>query len=295
MMRGIGRGELCIVTGRAHSSKTQLLLNSVVNNPTKRVLWITPDEMAELVLIKLVTMVHELDPIELEKAVKLKDQSAIDTLHEFASTSMPNLMVVDRTPTVVQMGVALTEAENAWGAPADLVVFDFLELLPGDGDARGVQRKADELKRFGKERDVPLAVVHQTGRAGDRGRAAGMDAMKYGGEQQAMFVLEVFRKREDQTETENYRETHANTATVNVAKNKRPPSATGVVDLFLDPRFGTMREMQDGDVGTPLAGRKQMSYGGTAPDGIRRMEPDAADDYRERMGYPRIHNNLGEF
>src|SRR5262245_16102824 len=32
-MRGIGRKEACFITGRAHSGKTQLVLNLVVNNP----------------------------------------------------------------------------------------------------------------------------------------------------------------------------------------------------------------------------------------------------------------------
>ena len=288
MIRGIGRGELCIVTGRAHSSKTQLLLNAVVNNPERRIVWFTPDEVAELVMIKLVTIVHQLDPEQLERDVKAKVPETLQMLGEFAATSLPNLLIVDRTADIDQMDVALTEAEEYWGGPADAVVFDFLELLPGDGDARGVQRKADQLKQFGSDRDVPMLVVHQTGRSGDRGVAMGMDGMKYGGEQQATFVIEVLRKRDNMNSPVAERELHECTSTLNVAKNKRPPCHTGEIDVYLDPKFGTMRTMEAGDPGTPLAGHKY-SHNQGAPDRIRTQTPTQADDYRQQMGYDRIH------
>src|SRR5690625_1899490 len=49
MVRGFGRGELAYITGRAHSGKTQLLLNAVAHeiNAGKRIIMFTPDEVAE--------------------------------------------------------------------------------------------------------------------------------------------------------------------------------------------------------------------------------------------------------
>ena len=272
MIRGIGPGELCYITGRPHSGKTQVLLNAVTNNPQARVLWFTPDEPAELVLMKLCTMVHGIKPEDLEDAIKSGSQTHVDMVHNVAQTEFPNLIVVDAGTNTDQMTVALSEAVDHWQAPADLCVFDFLELMPGDGDASGVAAKSQAVKRWGKDSEVPLVVVHQSSRSGgNRGEAAGMDGMRYGGESDATYVLEVFRKRDNEKLSEHETQSVSNMVTVNVAKNKRPPCHVGEVDLFMHPSFGLVREMRDGDDGTPLAYRS-----GSQADMIKRLKEDGA-------------------
>lgn len=66
---------------------------------------------------------------------------------------------------------------------------------------------------------------------------------------EATFVLEVFRKLEDTTLEEWERDLVLDTVTVNVAKNKRPPSKKGEVDLFMDPNTGAIRMPKPGDTG----------------------------------------------
>ncbi len=248
MIRGVGRGELMYVTGRAHSGKTQLVLQSIANNPDARVLLFTPDEVAELVLSKLVSMTHDIDGEELEQRIKQGDPEIVTLVNSIAEDTYANLLVIDDSLTFDQMTTALNEAEDFWGGPADVVIIDFLELLPGDGEHGGVTAKSQELKRWTKNAGVPMVCLHQSSRSGGpRGQAAGMSGMRYGGETEAIFVVEVFRKREDVSLDDDDKARHQNTISFNVAKNKRPPSLTGEYDLHIHPRTGRVRSLNPGE------------------------------------------------
>ena len=172
-------------------------------------------------------------------------------VHNVAATIFKNLVVIDDALSFEQMSVAAAEARHLWGGQEpDVVIVDFLELLPGDADTDGVQGKSQTLKRWSKKEDVPLVCIHQASRgpSSKRGQQRGMAAMRYGGENDAIFVLEVYRKHEDEDLEDVERERWANTVTVNIAKNKRPPSRKGAVDFFLDPECGRVRTLQPDDL-----------------------------------------------
>lgn len=392
--RGFGRGELVYVTGRAHSGKTQVVMNAIANNPQSRIIMFTPDEVSELILSKLVAIRHGINSEEMERLIKAGDQEVIGLVRQTAEKDFRHLIVIDESLTMEQMEEAVREAEHYWGARTDAAIIDFLELIPGgDGDAVGVASKSQALKRWTKHIDAPVICLHQASRSsGDRGKSAGMNAMRYGGEclhpdtlldmadgtrrraadiaagdvvvawgphdgpthravagvwdngvqpiytvtthrgrkvkvtgnhpfltrrgwvradelttedhvrvalrhthkdggsfaygyfvgwdlvasvevgepeptlavevevdhtfitegivthnTEAIFVLEVFRKREDQDLDAWDRQQHENTVTVSVVKNKRPPCKTGETDLFMDPQTGVIRPLQPSD------------------------------------------------
>jgi replicative DNA helicase len=261
MTRGFGRGELIYVTGRAHSGKTQVVLNAISNNPTKRVLLFTPDEVSELVLSKLVSMHYGISAEDVEAEIKKGNQQTVDMVRKAAAHDFKNLLVIDDSLTLGQMARAYDEAVDFWGGPADLVVVDFLELIPGEDGADGVVAKSQALKRWTKQANVPVLCLHQASRSsGSRGQSAGMNAMRYGGETEAIMVLEVYRKLEDESLDEFDRKRHANSLTVNLCKNKRPPSKKGEVDLYMDPENGQIRAFRDEDAfsfGVPLQSAEQ--------------------------------------
>jgi hypothetical protein len=72
--------------------------------------------------------------------------------------------------------------------------------------------------------------------------------MRYGGETEAIMVLEVYRRRDDESLDEVDRRRFANSVTVSVAKNKRPPSKRGEVDLYIHPENGSIRPLRDEDM-----------------------------------------------
>lgn len=249
MTRGFGRGELVMVTGRAHSGKTQIVLNAIVNNPNKRIILFTPDEVSELVLSKLVSIKHGINAEDVERRVKAGDQVTIDLVKRTATHDFRNLIVIDESLTLRQCADALAEAQDYWGDEAEMVAFDYLELLPGDDGSDGVVGKAQAVKRWTKNANVPVMCLHQASRSsGNRGQAAGMNAMRYGGESEAIFVIEAYRKREDESMDDFDRRRHANTLSINLAKNKRPPSKVGMFDVFMDPATGAVRSLQPDDM-----------------------------------------------
>lgn len=264
MTRGFGRGELVMVTGRAHSGKTQIVLNAIVHNPDKHIILFTPDEVAELVLSKLVSIRHGINAEAVEQRVKDGDQATVDLVRRAAAHDFRNLIVVDDSLSLRQMTDAVNEAQDYWGEAADLAIIDYLELIPGDDGNDGVNAKAQGVKRWTKHTDIPVVCLHQASRSsGNRGQAAGMNAMRYGGESEAIFVIEAYRKREDESLDDFDRRRHANTLSVNLAKNKRPPSKVGQFDVFLDPATGAMRALQPDDMmvtGVPIT---------TAADAVR--------------------------
>lgn len=242
--RGHRRGELTYVTGRAHSGKTQVILNSVHNNSDKHVLMFTPDESPELVLSKLIAIRHGISSEALEERVKANDPEAIRLVQHAASSDFRKLIVIDAGLRLEQMGQALDEAEDYWQDRCNACIYDYLELLPGDTGFNGVAAKSTAVKGWTNDADVPMLCMHQ-GKRGDneRGVAQGMDGMRFGGEAEAIVVLEVYRKRDNKRLTDFERMGHQNTVTVNVAKNKRPPMRLGETDLYMDPETGRIRAL----------------------------------------------------
>ena len=242
--RGHARGELTFITGRATSGKTQVLLNAVHNNSNKHCLIFTPDETPEAVLAKLVAVRYGIMADVMEERVKVGDDEYLDIVHHAASEDFSRLIVIDSGLTLNQMGQAFDEAEDYWGERCDIVIYDFLELLPGDTSYNGVIAKAQAMKAWTREANVPMFCVRQNkrGEGDQRGKAQGIDGMAYGGEAEATIILEVFRKNQNRALPQWEREhTHKNTVTVNVAKNKRPPMKTGEVDLYMNPDTGHVR------------------------------------------------------
>lgn len=263
MTRGLGAGDLAMVCGRAGSGKTQILLNAIVNNPSAHIAMFSPDEVSELILAKLMSIKYGINAEEIERKIKQGDQDTTRLVRRAASHDFRNLIVFDESLTLRQCTDALKEAQDYWQAEADLAIFDYLELIPINGveGAEGVAAKAQAMKRWTRSAAVPVAVVHQSSRSsGSRGQAAGMSGMRYGGEAEATFVIEAFRKREDDSLDPFERRRHQHTLSINLAKNKRPPSKLGCFDVYLDPNTGSMRTLRDDDsltVGMPLHSAEQ--------------------------------------
>lgn len=262
-MRGIAPSELCLINGYSHSGKTLFLLQILVANADKPVIYFCPDEPRTLTLIKLACVISGVDANMLEKRVADNDPDAIRLLRETANQHFPNLAVFDQMMTLNDMEKSLSEVSDLWGKPA-LMVFDYLELLQGGGE--DVPSKANTIKAFGKRHNIPLLVLHQSSRtAGADGKKMTISSGAYGGEQQATHIVGVRRKkfeiesliRETEerieratTNTERLMERldalrfdlriHQNTLTVNLVKCKRPASVL-LDDMDFEIEYGTGR------------------------------------------------------
>lgn len=241
--RGVGRGEVLLVLGRSHTGKSQLLLNGIVwnlvNNPDTRVVIFSFDEPRELVVMKLYCLLRGKSSTEIEESIKSGDKTLMKDLETVAKEELANVAIVDQSMHLQEMTKVMDEARQWWGCEPSFCYIDYLELLPGgESDATGVTSKAQAVKRWAKEQRVPIGLVHQSGRgAGEPGRAAGIYAGRYGGEQEAIFVLEVYRRRDAQNLSHFEKEYHANSINVNLCKNKR---TARLIDqtYYLNPECG---------------------------------------------------------
>jgi hypothetical protein len=261
-MRGIAPSEMCIMQGYSHSGKTLALLQILLANRDKRVVYFCPDEPRTLTLIKLACVTHGVEANQLETQVAENDQQAIGLLRETAMEHFPNLAVFDQTVSLLDMERALGEFNEVFGHP-QLIVVDYLDLVTGAGE--DIPSKANAIKAFGKRHNVPLLVLHQSSRtAGADGRKMTISSGAYGGEQQATHIIGVRRKRfeveghirdlqeklERATNTEKIIEKidslqydlriHMDTLTLNLVKCKRPASQL-LDDMDFTIEYGTGR------------------------------------------------------
>ena len=241
--RGVGRGEVLMVVGRSHTGKSQVLLNGIVtnlvNNPAAHVVIFSMDEPRELVVMKLYCLLRGKSSTEVEEAVKAGDKEVIADLGRAANEELSRIAIVDESIPLPVMADVLDEAREWWGCNPSFTMIDYLELLPGgDSDSTGVTSKAQAVKRWAKTQRVPVGLVHQAGRgSGEKGKPAGLYAGRYGGEQEAIFVLEVYRQKDRQDLSEWEKEYHAHSINLNLCKNKRTARMVDQV-YYIDPLCG---------------------------------------------------------
>lgn len=257
LTRGFGAKELIFISGFAHSGKTQIVNTMIKNNLDKRILFFSMDDPAEMILLKLSCMLTGFNAEVLEQRIRNGDSTAKVELKTAAVDTLKNLIVVDESLGLAAMTQTVEEATRYWGAPPECIIIDYLELMQGDSvsdDASAnVKRKSQSLKRWVKDQDCPVIVVHQATRSkGAPGQAVSMLSMAYGGEQEATMVIGVRRKRDDEKLDSWERQQERDTVTLHLAKNKRPPArvtpAEGV-DFYMDPETGLVRMLREGDRG----------------------------------------------
>jgi len=241
--RGIGKGEVLMVVGRSHPGKSQMLLNSMVtnlvNDPEAHVVIFSMDEPRELVAMKVFCLLQGRSSTDVEESIKAGDEATLQAMRDTAKNEMSRIAIVDESLTLDMMAETMDEVREWWGCNPSFCMIDYLELLPGgESDATGVTSKAQAVKRWAKTQRVPIGLVHQAGRgASSHGYSAGIYAGRYGGEQEAIFVIEVYRKKDRQTLSDWEKRYHENSINLNVCKNKR---TARMVDqtYYLDPACG---------------------------------------------------------
>lgn len=247
-MRGTAPGELTLIQGFTHSGKTLIATEILLNNPDTPICLFTPDETRPLVLTKMTSAIHGVGAEELERRIQADDQAArqllLDTADRFGK-----LAIFDESVSVVGMDRMFDEVTHAWGRRPKAVMFDYAELLEGPDD---VKAKITALKAWGKRKGVSMIVIHQTSRgSGSGGKKMQIDSGSYGGEQQSTHVIGVRRKKymhlamiaileekianaTNPKSIEEYKSRidqfikvelpkDADTITVSLVKNKRPP------------------------------------------------------------------------
>lgn len=258
LTRGFGAKELIYITGFSHSGKTQLVNTMILNNPRKRILFFSMDDPAEMILMKLVCMQQGYSAEYLEQQIRDNATQAKASLREAAHNIFEHLLVVDDSLSLTAMDHAVDEATHYWnGQPPELVILDYLGLLlPCDMTRHNneMTAKSQGIKGWIKNKPFPTVVVHQGTRSNARpGEPLTMLSMAYGGEQEGTCILGIRRKR-DNIESEQWeRDQHADTVTIHLIKNKRPPARCSHpegIDFFMESETGLIRALHNSDLPT---------------------------------------------
>ena len=250
LTRGFGPKELILVVGFSHSGKTQLLLTSILRNLHKRILVFSMDDSAEMILTNLVCMYEDISAENLEHAVR--DNSAMgEQVREHARKTFQNLLIVDTPMRISKLDAAVAEATELWGDVPDMVAIDYLQSMQGvTGDQDTVRGIVQSVKRWVKDKSFPTMLLHQGTRTGAKpGQPITMMSGAFAGEQEATVLLGVRRQRDrdDENFTDEDRAHHANTVTLHVVKNKRPPARRTPyegIDFLMVPQTGLIKPLR---------------------------------------------------
>jgi hypothetical protein len=100
-----------------------------------------------------------------------------------------------------------------------------------------------------KKKPFPTLALQQNSRSrGAPGEPITMLSMGFGGEKEATMILGVRRKKDLESAEATERAMHANTITLHLVKNKRPPGkVTPIegVDFEMVPSTGLIRPLQE--------------------------------------------------
>jgi|TARA_B100001094_G_scaffold162144_2_gene156902 replicative DNA helicase len=253
-MRGIWPSDVLVVTGRAHSGKSAVLLSSIARNlqenPDFYGVIYTPDEPEILVVSKLYALLFKRNLAEVEEALRIEDRDVVSEINEARDGFLDRVKIFPSAMTFEDMSEAMSECEDYWQSKPGFVMVDFLEQLPKASGYEGVSNVLKGLKEWAEHQNLPVGLVHQSGKSSQRGTSNGMNSGKFNADEYAIQQLNVFRKREDPKLSDEERRIHSVSVSLDLCKNKRPPCqiTSPPVDYYMDPACGFVREYYESDI-----------------------------------------------
>ena len=253
-MRGVWPSDVLVVTGRAHSGKSAVLLSSMARNlledPDFYGVIYTPDEPEILVVSKLYALLYQRNLAEVEEALRTQDEIVLNEIQEAKFGFLDRIKIFPNALSFNDMSNAMRECEDYWQHKPRFVMVDFLEQLPQASGYEGVSKVLKGLKEWSEAEKMPTALIHQSGKASHRGSSRGMDDGKFNADEYAILQLNVFRKRDDPKLSDAERLMHSVSVSLDLCKNKRPPCHVthDPIDYYMDPNCGFVRDYFESDI-----------------------------------------------
>lgn len=253
-MRGVWPSDVLVVTGRAHSGKSAVLLSSIARNlqedPDFYAVVYTPDEPEILVVSKLYALLYKRNLAQVEEALRLEDRDVISEIQEARDGFLDRVKIFPTALSFDDMSEAMRECEDYWQHKPRFVMVDFLEQLPKASGYEGVSNVLKGMKEWAEAENLPVGLIHQSGKQSPRGETRGMDSGKFNADEYAILQLNVFRKRDNPKLSDEERRIHSVSVSLDLCKNKRPPCkiTSPPIDYFMDPDCGFVREYYESDV-----------------------------------------------
>lgn len=248
---GLRAKHVTQLLGRTAVGKTTLALNMLVNATLQghSTGIVTLEMSAEEVALRALSILNGWSLDKTEEVVKSPDPALLaESLTKFHSLSIAD----QPRPSWDQIGEWVESLENR----PRLVLLDHLKLMARYGYPRGeverVQQLAEDAKKFAKDADVALLVLHQVGRQSEQGgqrnhgdEALTMESGFYGGEQDADVIFGMYREDRNPELDAVEREAVRGQVTLQLIKNRYGPDKPDGWKLkWQHPTFRIVEEYQ---------------------------------------------------
>jgi len=186
----------------------------------------------------------------IEEALQSSDMAYLGEIEEAKRSWLDRVKIFPYALPFPEMSVAVAECEDYWQARPQFTMIDFLEQMPFASGYEGVSNVLKGIKEWAEHENMPVGLVHQSGKSSTRGASRGMDDGKFNADEYAILQLNVFRKRDLPKLSEHEQRVHSVSISLDLCKNKRPPwqITDPPIDYFIDPTCGLVREYFDTDI-----------------------------------------------
>ena len=116
---------------------------------------------------------------EVEQALRVQDEAIMNEIEEAKHGFLDRVKIFPSAMSFRDMSEAMRECEDYWQQKPRFVMVDFLEQLPGASGYEGVSTVLKGLKDWAETENLPVGLVHQSGKGSTRGTSRGMDDGKF--------------------------------------------------------------------------------------------------------------------
>jgi replicative DNA helicase len=193
---GLSKGQCCMVMAFSHVGKTSLALNAIYQNVAVPILFFSIEMQFDQVASKLTAMATQRSTSQIESdfrgnIIPEYVQSMVDRHHLMLCDDAPDLNLKAADQSFEDASEAL--AKRGYGPPR-LVIFDYLELISGNGmmeKSTQVDRAAERVHVFARKHKTSVMLLHQVGKGEAGGGAEPLDlgSGRYGGHQTMDVVV----------------------------------------------------------------------------------------------------------
>lgn len=231
---GLAKGQCAMVMAFSHVGKTSVALNAIFNNSHVPVLFFSIEMALDQVTSKLMAMSVERPTVAIEEDFRHPQppsyvQAVLDRHHMMLCDDSPDL-------SMKAADAAFDEAAEIMAGrgltPPRLVIFDYLELIVGNGlleKSSQVDRAAEKVHVFARKHKTSCILLHQVGKGDAGGGAEPLDlgSGRFGGHQTMDVVVGMYNPSARKDMPPEERRRIEDKRVIQLLKNR----VTGTVDI----------------------------------------------------------------
>ncbi len=239
LVEGPAGGEVMLLIGRSFTGKTQFMVNMIHHNRERPGIFFSLEMPVRQVLMRLTAIASNIDHDAILDQV---DNAHMSKVFQSLPIQFPKLHIDDMAQSISDFEVVIENYVEQYKVRPEWIGIDYLELMQPSVSDRGLdgfqrtESAARDLKRFAKEQDIPLFVIHQTNKGRKMWETPDVDSARGGGYTEADLVLAISSPGQDPELADFQRTEMASQINVACIKNRVNGKLTwSDVELRLEP------------------------------------------------------------